>query len=70
MRYQQIYALLISGQEKRKTYKKLRLTTWVKQRKDKQAQKGLLRIICYRLIFWLKWLKFQMSLSFSCTYVM
>jgi hypothetical protein len=27
MKYQQVYALVIFGQEKRKTYKKLRLTT-------------------------------------------
>jgi hypothetical protein len=54
MKYQQIYALLILGQEKRKTYKKLRLTIWVKQRIDKQAQKGSLRIIYFGLIFWLK----------------
>ena len=27
--------------EKRKTYKKFKAYTWIKQRKDKQAQKGL-----------------------------
>ena len=37
MKYQQEYALLILGQEKRKTYKNLKLTTWVNKRKDKQA---------------------------------
>jgi hypothetical protein len=53
MKYQQVYALLILGQEKRKTYK-LRLITWVNQRKDKQAQKDSLRIMCFELAFWLK----------------
>jgi len=70
MRYQQVYALLILCQEKRKTYKKLKLATWVKQRKDKQAQKGSLRIICFRLALWLKWLKFLIPLSSSYTHVM
>jgi len=27
---------------------------WVNQRKDKQAQKGSLRIMCFELAFWLK----------------
>ena len=70
MEYQQVYALLIFGQEKRKTYKKLMLISWVKQRKDKQAQKGSLSIICFGLAFWLKWLKFLVPLSSSCTHVM
>jgi hypothetical protein len=70
MRYQQVYALLIFGQERRKTYKKVRLITWVNQRKDKQVQKSSLKIICFRLTFWLKWLKFVMFVSFSCTHVM
>jgi hypothetical protein len=51
MRYQQVYALLIFGQERRKTYKKVRLITWVNQRKDKQVQKSSLKIICFRLTF-------------------
>jgi hypothetical protein len=51
MRYQQVYTILILGQGKRKTYKKLRLTTWVKQRKDVQAQKSSLKIICFGLAF-------------------
>jgi hypothetical protein len=70
MKYQQEYALLILGQEKRKTYKNLKLTTWVNERKDKQAQKGSLRVICFGLAFQLKWLKFLVPLSSSCTYVM
>ena len=70
MKYQQIYVLLILGQEKRKKYKKLRLTVWVKQRKDKQAQKGSLRIIYFELTFWFKWLKFLVLLSSSCIHVM
>jgi len=47
MKYQQVYVLLILGQEKRNTYKNLMLTTWVKKRKDKQAQKSSIRIICF-----------------------
>jgi hypothetical protein len=43
MRYQQVYALLILGQGKRKTYKKLR--------KDKQAQKRLTKDNMFRLAF-------------------
>jgi len=70
MKYQQIYVLLILGQEKRKNYKKLRLIVWVKQRKDKQAQKGSLRIIYFGLTFWFKWLKFLVPLSSSCIHVM
>jgi len=50
MKYQQVYALLILGQEKRKTYKKLMLTTWVKKRKDKQAEKSSIRIICFEFL--------------------
>jgi hypothetical protein len=37
-------------QEKRKTYKKLMLTTWVKKRKDKQAEKSSIRIICFEFL--------------------
>jgi hypothetical protein len=70
MKYQQVYALLILVQEKIKTYKNLRPTTWVKQRKDKQDQKGSLRIICFGLTFLFKWLKFLLPLSSSCTHVM
>jgi hypothetical protein len=40
MRYQQVFALLILGQGKGK-HIKVKDYTWVKQRKDKQAQKGL-----------------------------
>jgi hypothetical protein len=50
MKYQQVCALLILGQEKRKTYKKLMLTTWVKKRKDKQAEKSSIRIICFEFL--------------------
>jgi len=70
MKYQQVYALLILVQEKIKTYKNLRPTTWVKERKDKQDQKGSLRIICFGLTFLFKWLKFLLPLSSSCTHVM
>ena len=35
----------------KETYKKLMLISWVKQRKDKQAQKGSLSIICFGLAF-------------------
>jgi len=41
-----------------------------KAKKRQTSSKGSLRIICFGLAFWLKWLKFSMPLSSSCTHVM
>jgi hypothetical protein len=42
----------------------------VKQRKDIQAQKSSLKVICFGLAFELKWLKSLVPLSSSYTYIM